>query len=198
MAQLRVAVEEQGKGGSVMVAGEQEPRSPERVVVLVDGPQVAALRVLIGGRDINPGLVLKFLVGRRTLVRAAWYQAFNPEDQAAIKFLIDFVASSRLYDLVMPGRRDHDIDADLVSDLLETAFEGQADTIVLVSGDGGYLRPMRIAQKRGIRVEVASTLKLGDPPPAAIELRREADLFIELGDHIDRITSGQVNDLGRA
>jgi uncharacterized LabA/DUF88 family protein len=57
---------------------------------------------------------------------------------------------------------------------------------------------MRIAQKRGIRVEVASTLKLGDPPPVAIELRREADLFIELGDHIDRITSGQVNDLGRA
>ena len=177
----------------MVLEGEQEPRSPERVVVLVDGPQVAALRVLIGGRDINPGLMLKFLVGRRTLVRASWYQAFNPEDQAAIKFLVDFVASSRLYDLVMPGRRDHDIDGELISDLLETAFEDQADTIVLVSGDGGYLRPMRIAQKRGIRVEVASTSKLGDPPPAAVELRREADLFVELGDHLDKIATGQMN-----
>ena len=171
--------------------GEQEQRAGERVVVLVDGPQVAALRVLIGGRDINPGLMLRFLLGRRTLVRAAWFQAFNPEDQAVIKFLIDFVASNRLYDLVMPGRRDHDIDGELISDLLEIAFEGQADTVVLVSGDGGYLRPMRIAQKRGLRVEVASTSKLGDPPPAAIELRREADLFIDLGDHLDRITTGQ-------
>ena len=165
----------------------QAVRSSERVVVLVDGPQVAALRMLIGGHDINPGLLLKLLVGKRTLIRAAWFQAFNPEDQAAIKFLLDFVASNRLFDLISPGRRDHDIDAELISDLLETAFEGQADTIVLVSGDGGYLRPMRIAQKRGLRVEVASTLKLGDPPPGDMELYRESDSFIELADHLDDI-----------
>ena len=169
---------------------EQLVRSPNRVAVLVDGPQVAAFRSLIGGkRDINPGLLLRFLLGNRTLVKAAWYQAFNPEDHAVIKFLLDFVASNRLFELVSPGRRDHDIDAELISDLLEIAFDSQADTIVLVSGDGGYLRPMRIAQRKGIRVEVASTLKLGDPPPVATELMREADCFIDLAGALDNIAT---------
>lgn len=166
------------------------PRDPQRVAVLVDGPQVAAFRSILGGRqDVNPGLLLKFLVGKRTLVKAAWYQAFNPEDQAVIKFLLDFVASNRLFELVSPGRREHDIDAELISDLLEIAFERQADTIVIVSGDGGYLRPIRIAQRRGIRVEVASTQKLGEPPPVALELVREADKFIDLGDFLESITA---------
>ncbi len=162
-------------------------RSPERVAVLVDGPQIAAFRTLGGGHDINPSLMLKFLVGERTLVKALWYQTFNPEEQAVIKFLTDFVATNRLFELVAAGRRDHDIDAELVCDLLELAFENQADTIVLVSGDGGYLRPVRIAQRKGIRVEVASTAKLGDPPPIAPELRREADLFIDLAEHVAEI-----------
>ena len=160
---------------------------PERVAVLVDGPQIAALRTLMGGRDINPSLLLKFLAGNRTLVKAVWYQSFNPEEHAVIKFLVDFVATSRLFELVSAGRREHDIDAELVCDLLEIAFEKRVDTIVLVSGDGGYLRPMRIAQRKGVRVEVASTAKLGDPPPIAPELRREADRFIDLADHVAEI-----------
>ena len=53
------------------------------------------------------------------------------------------------------------------------------DHIVLFSGDGDFRRLVDAVQRRGRRVTVVSTLR-SQPPMIADELRRQADVFVEL------------------
>jgi hypothetical protein len=55
------------------------------------------------------------------------------------------------------------------------------DHIVLFSGDGDFRRLVEAIQRRGRRVTVVSTLR-SQPPMIADELRRQADIFIDLAD----------------
>ena len=55
------------------------------------------------------------------------------------------------------------------------------DHIVLFSGDGDFRRLVEAVQRRGVRVSVVSTFR-SSPPMVAEELRRQADIFIELQD----------------
>jgi len=55
------------------------------------------------------------------------------------------------------------------------------DHIVLFSGDGDFRRLVEAIQRRGRRVTVVSTLR-SQPPMIADELRRQADMFIDLAD----------------
>jgi hypothetical protein len=52
---------------------------------------------------------------------------------------------------------------------------------VLFSGDGDFRRLVESAQRKGRRVSVVSTIR-AKPPMIADELRRQADVFIELND----------------
>jgi uncharacterized LabA/DUF88 family protein len=71
------------------------------------------------------------------------------------------------------------MDIELAVDILEMA--DKLDHIVLFSGDGDFRRVVEAVQRKGVRVTVISTLK-SNPPMIADELRRQADVFIELGD----------------
>jgi len=55
------------------------------------------------------------------------------------------------------------------------------DEIVLFSGDGDFRCLVESLQRRGVRVTVISTIS-SNPPMVADELRRQADLFIDLMD----------------
>ncbi|HLI22634.1 MAG TPA: NYN domain-containing protein, partial [Stellaceae bacterium] len=55
------------------------------------------------------------------------------------------------------------------------------DHIVLFSGDGDFRRLVEAVQRKGVRVSVVSTIR-STPPMVADELRRQADVFIELQD----------------
>ena len=57
----------------------------------------------------------------------------------------------------------------------------QVDEIVLFSGDGDFRSLVESLQRRGVRVTVISTIS-SNPPMVADELRRQADLFIDLID----------------
>jgi uncharacterized LabA/DUF88 family protein len=50
---------------------------------------------------------------------------------------------------------------------------------VLFSGDGDFRRLVEAVQRRGVRVSVVSTVR-SNPPMVADELRRQADMFVEL------------------
>jgi uncharacterized LabA/DUF88 family protein len=53
------------------------------------------------------------------------------------------------------------------------------DQMVLFSGDGDFRPLVEAVQRRGVRVTVVSSIA-SQPPMIAYELRRQADVFIDL------------------
>ncbi len=53
------------------------------------------------------------------------------------------------------------------------------DHMVLFSGDGDFRSLVEAVQRRGVRVTVVSTMST-QPPMVADELRRQADVFIDI------------------
>lgn len=89
------------------------------------------------------------------------------------------------------GRRKikGNMDIELAIDMLEMAQH--LDHIVLFSGDGDFRRLVEAVQRRGVRVTVVSTPR-SQPPMIADELRRQADVFVELQDLMPAISRGTV------
>jgi uncharacterized LabA/DUF88 family protein len=79
------------------------------------------------------------------------------------------------------GRRKvkGNMDIELAIDVMEMA--AHVNHVILFSGDGDFRRLIEAVQRKGVRVTVVSTVKTAHPM-AADELRRQADLFIELSD----------------
>ena len=69
------------------------------------------------------------------------------------------------------------MDIELAIDVMEMA--PHLDHIVLFSGDGDFRRLVEAVQRKGVRVTVVSTVR-STPPMVADELRRQADMFLEL------------------
>ncbi len=89
------------------------------------------------------------------------------------------------------------MDVDLAVSAMELAQH--VDQIVLFSGDGDFRSLVESLQRRGVRVTVVSTLST-QPPMIADDLRRQADVFIDLAelkqkvgrDPVDRPASREV------
>ena len=78
------------------------------------------------------------------------------------------------------------MDIELAVDMMEMA--DKIDHAVLFSGDGDFRRLVEAVQRRGVRASVVSTVRT-QPPMIADELRRQADMFIDLFDlapHVQR------------
>ena len=58
---------------------------------------------------------------------------------------------------------------------------GTIDHMVLFSGDGDFRSLVEAVQRRGVRVTVVSTIST-QPPMVADELRRQADVFLDIVD----------------
>jgi uncharacterized LabA/DUF88 family protein len=71
------------------------------------------------------------------------------------------------------------MDVELAVHAMELA--GQIDEMILVSSNGRFRRLVEAMQRRGVRVQVVSTIAT-QPPMVADELRRQADLFTDLND----------------
>jgi uncharacterized LabA/DUF88 family protein len=56
---------------------------------------------------------------------------------------------------------------------------GHIDHMVLFSGDGDFRSLVEAVQRRGVRVTVVSTIST-QPPMVADELRRQADIFLDI------------------
>jgi uncharacterized LabA/DUF88 family protein len=87
------------------------------------------------------------------------------------------------------------MDIELAVDMMDLA--DKIDHAVLFSGDGNFRRLVEAVQRRGVRVSVVSTIR-SQPPMVADELRRQADMFVELADlaqHIQR-AAGERREAG--
>lgn len=159
----------------------------ERVALFIDGANLyAAARAL--GFDIDYKRLLQEFQKNCRVVRAFYYTALiEDQEYSPIRPLVDWLDYNGYTMVTKPtkeftdamGRRKlkGNMDIELAVDVLEMA--PHVDHVVLFSGDGDFRRLVEAVQRKGVRVSVVSSFK-SQPPMVADELRRQADVFIEL------------------
>jgi uncharacterized LabA/DUF88 family protein len=159
----------------------------ERVGLFIDGANLhAAARAL--GFDIDYKRLLKHFQEQCHLIRAFYYTALiEDQDYSPLRPLVDWLDYNGFTMVTKPtkeftdamGRRKikGNMDIELAIDVLE--MSAHLDHVVLFSGDGDFRRLVEAVQRRGVRVSVVSTVR-STPPMVADELRRQADMFVEL------------------
>ena len=127
---------------------------------------------------------------KANLVRAFYYTALiEDQEYSPIRPLVDWLDYNGYTMVTKPtkeftdasGRRKikGNMDIELAIDVMEMAE--RLDHVVLFSGDGDFRRLVEAVQRKGVRVTVVSTIR-SSPPMVADELRRQADVFVELDD----------------
>ena len=166
----------------------------EKIALFIDGSNLyAAARAL--GFDIDYKQLLKVFQAEGRLIRALYYTALlEDQEYSPIRPLVDWLDYNGYTMITKPAKEFTDsagrrkikgnMDIEIAIDALEMC--DQLDHIVLFSGDGDFRRLLEAVQRRGVRVTVVSTVR-SHPPMAADELRRQADVFIELDDLRDKI-----------
>lgn len=167
-----------------------------KFALFIDGANLyATTRVL--GFDIDYKRLLAYFSTDGFLVRALYYTALLPSDEVnALKPLVDYLDYNGYTVISKPAKRfigangETRIKGNMDIDLCVSMFKlmGKVDTMVLFTGDGDFRPLVEFIQDQGVRVVVISTVK-SKPAMIADELRRQADLFIDLADlqpHIER------------
>jgi uncharacterized LabA/DUF88 family protein len=161
----------------------------ERIALFIDGANLyAAARAL--GFDIDYKRLLELFRTKGHLLRAFYYTALlEDQEYSPLRPLVDWLDYNGYTMVTKPtkeytdaaGRRKlkGNMDIELAIDVLEMAQ--YVDHIVLFSGDGDFRRLVEAVQRKGVRVTVVSTVR-SSPPMVADELRRQADVFVELQD----------------
>jgi len=161
-----------------------------KLALFIDGPNLHATAKALGF-DIDFKRLLQEFQRRGPLLRAFYYTAiFEDKELSSVRPLVDWldyngftVVTKPAKTIVEPaGRRKYikaKLDIELAVDAMQIA--GQVEHIVLFSGDGDFQPLVRALQRRGVRVTLVSTIA-SQPPMIADELRRQADVFIDLLD----------------
>ncbi len=166
----------------------------EKLAIFIDGSGLySAARAL--DIDIDYKRLLKWAGKQGRLIRAYYYTALiEDQDYSPLRPLVDWLDYNG-YTMVTKQAKEYtdsqgrrkikgNMDIELAIDLLEMAEK--VDHIMLFSGDGDFKRLVETAQRKGVRVTVISTIQ-SSPPMIADELRRQADVFLELEDLLDDI-----------
>ena len=174
--------------------GKRMPRDGTRLALLIDGANLyAAAKTL--GFDIDFKRLLTEFRSRGTLVRAFYYTVvIEDQELPSLRPLLDWldyngftVVTKRAKEFDDgEGRRrfKRSMGVELAVNAMELAR--QVDEIVLFSGDGDFRALVRAVQRQGVRVTVVSTMA-SQPPSTADELRRQADVFIDLIELLPKI-----------
>jgi len=174
--------------------------SEERIGLFVDGSNLyAAARAL--GFDIDYKRLLQLFAREGRLIRAFYYTALmEDQEYSPIRPLVDWLDYNGFTMVTKPtkeftdasGRRKikGNMDIELAIDVMEMAQH--LDHVVLFSGDGDFRRLVEAVQRKGVRVTVVSTVR-SQPPMVADELRRQADIFVELQDLAPEISRAGNN-----
>ncbi|MGQ3671733.1 LabA-like NYN domain-containing protein [Xanthobacter sp. TB0136] len=166
----------------------------EKIALLIDGANLySATKAL--GFDIDYKKLLKEFEGRGYLVRAFYYTTLiEDQEYSSIRPLLDWLDYNG-YSVVTKTAREFtdfqgrrrirgNMDIEIAVDAMELA--DHVDHIVLFSGDGDFRRLVEAVQRKGVRVSVVSTIST-QTPLIADDLRRQADVFIDLVDLQSRI-----------
>lgn len=158
-----------------------------KIALFIDGANLYATAKTLGF-DIDYKKLLREFQSRGTLVRAFYYTAvIEDQEYSSIRPLIDWLdyngytvvtkATKEFIDQTGRRKIKGNMDIELAVDAMELA--GHVDEIVLFSGDGDFRSLVEAVQRRGVRVTVISTIST-QPPMIADELRRQADVFLDL------------------
>jgi uncharacterized LabA/DUF88 family protein len=177
----------------------------ERTALFIDGANLyATARAL--GFDIDYKRLLELFSSKTNLIRAFYYTALiEDQDYSPIRPLVDWLDYNGYTMVTKPtkeftdatGRRKikGNMDIELAIDVMEMAQH--LDHIVLFSGDGDFRRLVEAVQRKGVRVTVVSTVR-SQPVMIADELRRQADLFVDITDLQQDIERAMRRDHQRA
>ncbi|MFG1298890.1 NYN domain-containing protein [Xanthobacter sp. V3C-3] len=159
----------------------------EKIALLIDGANLySATKAL--GFDIDYKRLLKEFQSRGYLLRAFYYTTLiEDQEYSSIRPLLDWLDYNG-YSVVTKLAREFtdaqgrrrvrgNMDIEIAVDAMELAEH--VDHIVLFSGDGDFRSLVEALQRRGVRVSVVSTIST-QPPLIADDLRRQADVFIDL------------------
>ena len=159
--------------------------SQPRVGIFVDVPNViyAAERRNV---NIDFGRVLDYFTRGRQLVRASAYAPISDDPMAKLesqRFVHHFVGHpyriiTKPLKRFADGSMKANFDIELAIDIL--TMSDRLDVVVLMSGDGDFRRLVEMISSRGVRVEVVA---FGET--ASAELKAAADLYIEIGSHLE-------------
>lgn len=170
----------------------------DRIAVFIDGANFyGAARAL--GFDIDYRRMHDLFSKKARLIRISYYTTFtDDQDYSPLRPLIDWLDYNGFTLVTKPSKEFTDstgrrrfkgsMDIEIAVDMLEVA--GRVDHIVLMSGDGDFRAAVEAVQRKGVRVTVVSTLR-SQPPMIADELRRQADVFLDLQDLAPSIQRGQ-------
>lgn len=166
-----------------------------RIAVFVDGANFYATQKLLGF-NIDWSKMLDEIKKRGSLLRAYYYSATLPGEQSKVIPLLDYLVyngycvvtkeAKRYRSRVGEDKIKGNMDIELVCHMIELAYSGMVDSMLLMSGDGDFAECVRVCQRRGVRVAVMSTIQSASPM-CADELRRQADEFVDLADWKDKV-----------
>lgn len=161
----------------------------EKVSIFIDGANLyGAAKAL--NLDIDYRRLKQQFARYGRLVRIYYYTAIMDDaEYSPVRPLVDWLDYNGYHLVTKPIREYMDatgrkkfkgsMDIDLAVDAMTAA--DHVDHIMIFSGDGDYRCLVDGLQKKGCRVSVVSTI-VTQPPMIADELRRQADMFIELND----------------
>jgi len=159
------------------------------IALFIDGANLYATAKTLGF-DIDYRRLLQEFQSRGVLLRAFYYTAIiEDQEYSSIRPLVDWldyngytVVTKSIKEYIdANGRRKlkGSMDIELAVDAMEIAEH--IDQMVLFSGDGDFRPLVEAVQRRGVRVTVVSTIS-SQPSMIADELRRQADVFIDLAE----------------
>ena len=160
-----------------------------KIALFIDGANLYATAKTLGF-DIDYKRLLKEFQSRGTLLRAFYYTAIiEDQEYSSIRPLIDWLdyngytvvtkATKEFVDQTGRRKVKGNMDIELAVNAMEIA--AYIDHMVLFSGDGDFRSLVEAVQRKGVRVTVASTVST-QPPMVADELRRQADIFLDIAE----------------
>ncbi len=161
----------------------------ERVALFVDGSNLYSTAKSLDF-DIDYKKLLSYFNSQCQLLRAFYYTALiEDQEYSPLRPLVDWLDYNGYTLVTKPAKEFTDptgrrrikgnMDIELAVDLIEMA--AHIDHAVIFSGDGDFRRLVESIQRKGVRVSVVSTVQ-SQPPMIADELRRQADVFLDLND----------------
>src|SRR5436305_5758299 len=173
----------------VSITRERSMTAPqlEKIALFIDGANLYATAKALGF-DIDYKRLLREFQGRGYLMRAFYYTAvIEDQEYSSIRPLIDWLdyngysvvtkATKEFVDQTGRRKVKGNMDIELAVDAMELAEH--IDHMVLFSGDGDFSALVEAIKRRGVRVTVVSTVTT-QPPMVADELRRQADIFVDI------------------
>src|SRR4029078_6298510 len=159
----------------------------EKIALFIDGANLYATAKSLGFDIDYKKLLLEFHT-RGNLIRAIYSTAvMEDQEYSSIRPLIDWLdyngyavvtkATKEFVDQTGRRKVKGNMDIELAVDAMEIA--GTIDHMVLFSGDGDFRSLVEAVQRKGVRVTVISTVST-QPPMVADELRRQADVFLDI------------------